>query len=174
MAIDINDLKKMPAKAKVLAVLILILLIGYLDWFYFLSSAMEKQSSLTGQVKELQEKIKEKEKVEPVVTLVQIQCPTCDSKFARRFKVCPKCGSAYTFCINKTCLEPLPIGSAICPSCSTNQKEEITDSAKSAELTGSRQIDISKSNERELRDISANKNIIDPGTTSVWSLPNKN
>jgi type IV pilus assembly protein PilO len=63
MAIDINDLKKMPAKAKVLAVLILILLIGYLDWFYFLSSAMEKKSSLTVQVAELQGKIKEKEKV---------------------------------------------------------------------------------------------------------------
>jgi len=63
MAIDINDLKKMPAKAKFLAVFILILLIGYLDWFYFLSSAMEKKSSLTVQVAELQGKIKDKEKV---------------------------------------------------------------------------------------------------------------
>jgi type IV pilus assembly protein PilO len=63
MAIDINDLKKMPAKAKFLAVFLLILLICYLDWFYFLSSIMEKKSSLTGQVAELQEKIKEKEKV---------------------------------------------------------------------------------------------------------------
>ena len=116
--------------------------------------------------------IKEKDKVESVITPLQIQCPTCDSKFARRFKVCPKCGAAYTFCINKTCLEPLPIGSAICPSCSTSQKEEITDAAKSAELIGSRQNENSKSSERELREI--NKNKLDPSLSPMWALPNKN
>ena len=63
MAITLNDIKKMPTQAKVLAVFLLILLIGYLDWFYFLSSAMEKKNSLSEEITEMQGKIKEKTKI---------------------------------------------------------------------------------------------------------------
>ncbi len=63
MAITLNDIKKMPTQAKVLAVFLLILLIGYLDWFYFLSSAIEKKNSLSEEITEMQGKIKEKTKI---------------------------------------------------------------------------------------------------------------
>jgi type IV pilus assembly protein PilO len=63
MAITLNDIKKMPAKTKVLAVCLFFFLIGYLYWFYFLSSAIEKKSALNEKYTELQTKIKEKEKV---------------------------------------------------------------------------------------------------------------
>ena len=46
MAITLNDIKKMSTKAKVLVVILIIFLIGYLDWFYFLSSAIEEKTSL--------------------------------------------------------------------------------------------------------------------------------
>lgn len=63
MAITLNDIKKMPTQAKVLAVFLLILLIGYLDWFYFLSSAIEKKNSLSEEITAIQGKIKEKTKI---------------------------------------------------------------------------------------------------------------
>jgi type IV pilus assembly protein PilO len=63
MAITLNDIKKMPTQAKVLAVFLVILLIGYLDWFYFLSSAIEKKNSLSEEITEMQGKIKEKTKI---------------------------------------------------------------------------------------------------------------
>ena len=63
MAITLNDIKKMSIKAKVLLIILVIFLIGYLDWFYFLSSAIEKKTSLNQQYSEMQSKIKEKEKV---------------------------------------------------------------------------------------------------------------
>jgi type IV pilus assembly protein PilO len=63
MAITLNDIKKMPTQAKVLAVFLLILLIGYLDWFYFLSSAIEKKNSLSEEITVIQGKIKEKTKI---------------------------------------------------------------------------------------------------------------
>lgn len=63
MAITLNDIKKLSTKAKVLVVCLLVFIIGYLDWFYFLSSAIEKRSALNEKYTEIQSKIKEKEKV---------------------------------------------------------------------------------------------------------------
>jgi len=63
MAITLNDIKKMPTQAKVLAVFLLILLIGYLDWFYFLSSAIDNKNRLSEEITEMQGKIKEKTKI---------------------------------------------------------------------------------------------------------------
>jgi type IV pilus assembly protein PilO len=63
MAIDLNDIKKMPAKAKLLVVFLAFFLIGYLYWFYFLSASLEKKKTLNEQLTTVKEKIKEKEKV---------------------------------------------------------------------------------------------------------------
>lgn len=53
----------MPTKAKLLAVIFIIFFVGYLDWFYFLSSAINEKTSLQEKVVEMKEKIKEKEKI---------------------------------------------------------------------------------------------------------------
>ncbi|MDI6741987.1 MAG: type 4a pilus biogenesis protein PilO [Smithella sp.] len=65
MAIDfnLNDIKKMSPKAKIAVVCLAFLLVGYLYWFYFLSSALEKKNSLSTKLTETQEKIDEKTKV---------------------------------------------------------------------------------------------------------------
>jgi type IV pilus assembly protein PilO len=63
MAITLNDIKKMSTKSKVLVVILVIFLIGYLYWFYFLSSAIEEKTSLNAKLIEMQGKIKEKEKI---------------------------------------------------------------------------------------------------------------
>jgi type IV pilus assembly protein PilO len=63
MAIDLDTIKKMPPKIKALVVFLGILLIAYLYWFYFLSSALEKKTSLSVKLTEMQSKIKEQEKI---------------------------------------------------------------------------------------------------------------
>ena len=63
MAITLNDIKKMSIQAKVLLIILVIFLIGYLDWFYFLSSAIEEKTSLNEKLVEMKGKIKEKEKI---------------------------------------------------------------------------------------------------------------
>ena len=63
MAITLNDIKKMSPKARLGIVVLIIFMIGYLDWFYFLSSAIEKKSSLEKELTEMQDKIKEKTKI---------------------------------------------------------------------------------------------------------------
>jgi type IV pilus assembly protein PilO len=63
MAITLSDIKKMSTKAKVAVVFLLMLLIGYLDWFYFLSAAIEKKESMNTKLTEIQAKIKEKTKI---------------------------------------------------------------------------------------------------------------
>ena len=63
MAITLNDIKKMSTKVRILVVILVIFLIGYLDWFYFLSSAIEEKTSLNAKLAEMQGKIKEKEKI---------------------------------------------------------------------------------------------------------------
>jgi type IV pilus assembly protein PilO len=60
---SLDDIKKLPLKYKVLAVLGIFFLIGYFDWFYFLSSAMEQKTTLSAKLVEMQSKIKEKEKI---------------------------------------------------------------------------------------------------------------
>jgi type IV pilus assembly protein PilO len=59
----LNDIKKMSTKYKVLVVILVIFLIGYLYWFYFLSSAIEEKTSLNAKLVEMQGKIKEKGKI---------------------------------------------------------------------------------------------------------------
>ncbi|HUN56180.1 MAG TPA: type 4a pilus biogenesis protein PilO [Smithella sp.] len=63
MAVTLSDIKKMSTQAKMLVVFLLLLLIGYLDWFYFLSSAIEKKNTLTAEIADIQGKIKEKTKI---------------------------------------------------------------------------------------------------------------
>lgn len=63
MAITLNDIKKMSTKAKILVACLIVFIIGYLYWFYFLSSAIEKRSALNEKYAEMQSKIKEKEKI---------------------------------------------------------------------------------------------------------------
>jgi len=63
MAFTLNDIKKMSTKAKLLAIILIVFIIGYFDWFYFLSSAIEEKTSLNEKLIEMQGKIKEKEKI---------------------------------------------------------------------------------------------------------------
>jgi type IV pilus assembly protein PilO len=62
MAITINDIKKLSPKAKALIIVLAIIIVGYFDWFYFLSATMEKKTSLSQKLEELQGQVKEKEK----------------------------------------------------------------------------------------------------------------
>jgi type IV pilus assembly protein PilO len=63
MAISINDIKKMSPQVKALVVILIIFVIGYLYWFYFLSDAMEKKSTLDKKIEDVQKQINEKEKI---------------------------------------------------------------------------------------------------------------
>jgi type IV pilus assembly protein PilO len=63
MALTINDLKKLSPKAKAGIIVVFVLLVGYLDYFYFLADAVEKRSSLSKQLEDVQSQIKEKEKI---------------------------------------------------------------------------------------------------------------
>ena len=63
MAITLNDIKKMSTQAKLLAIILIIFIIGYFDWFYFLSSAIEEKTSLNEKLIEMKGKIKDKEKI---------------------------------------------------------------------------------------------------------------
>jgi len=63
MAISINDIKKLSPQAKALVIILIIFIIGYLDYFYFLSDAMEKKTKLDKQLEEMQGQIGEKEKI---------------------------------------------------------------------------------------------------------------
>lgn len=62
MPITIDDIKKLSPKVKASIIVAVILVISYFDWFYFLSEAVEKKTSLNKKVEELQSQIKEKEK----------------------------------------------------------------------------------------------------------------
>jgi type IV pilus assembly protein PilO len=63
MNLTLNDIKKMSTKAKVAAAILVVLLIGYFDWFYFLSSAIEERTTLDEQLTEMQGKIKDKKEI---------------------------------------------------------------------------------------------------------------
>ncbi len=62
MAIDLDAIKKLSPKAKAGIIVAVIVVIGYFDWFYFLSATIEKRTSLNQKVAELQDQIKEKER----------------------------------------------------------------------------------------------------------------
>jgi len=63
MAITLNDIKKMSTQAKLLAIILIIFIIGYFDWFYFLSSAIEEKTSLNEKLIEMKGKIKDKKEI---------------------------------------------------------------------------------------------------------------
>ena len=63
MKLTLNDIKKMSTKAKVAAAILVILLIGYFDWFYFLSSAIEEKTSLDENLTVMQGKLKDKKEI---------------------------------------------------------------------------------------------------------------
>jgi type IV pilus assembly protein PilO len=63
MAISINDIKKLSPKAKALIIILVIFIIGYLDYFYFLSDAIENKTKLDKQLEDMQGQIREKEKI---------------------------------------------------------------------------------------------------------------
>jgi len=62
MAVTINDIKKLSPKAKAAIIILAMLIIGYFDWFYFLSASMEKKDKLENKLEELQSQVKEKER----------------------------------------------------------------------------------------------------------------
>ncbi|MBN1363372.1 MAG: type 4a pilus biogenesis protein PilO [Syntrophaceae bacterium] len=63
MAIDLNTIKKMPLKMKIVVIFLGFLLISYLYYFSFLNSSLNKKSSLTTKLSEMQDKIKQQEKI---------------------------------------------------------------------------------------------------------------
>jgi type IV pilus assembly protein PilO len=63
MAITLNDIKKMSTQAKLLAIILIIFIIGYFDWFYFLSSAIEQKTSLNEKLIEMKGKIDSKKEI---------------------------------------------------------------------------------------------------------------
>lgn len=62
MPITINDIKKLPLKAKIGIIVGAVLVIGYFDWFYFLSDIVEKKTTLEKKLEEVQDKVAELEK----------------------------------------------------------------------------------------------------------------
>ena len=63
MAFTLNDIKKLSIQAKVLFIILVIFLVGYLDWYLFLSSAIEEKNSLNIKLVEMQGKIKDKKEI---------------------------------------------------------------------------------------------------------------
>jgi type IV pilus assembly protein PilO len=63
MAISINDIKKLSPQVKALIIILILLILGYLDFFYFLSDAMEKKAKLDTQLADMHGQIVEKEKI---------------------------------------------------------------------------------------------------------------
>ncbi|MGV8058307.1 MAG: type 4a pilus biogenesis protein PilO [Smithellaceae bacterium] len=62
MAISMDDIKKLSPKAKAMIIVVAIIIVGYFDWFYFLSAVVDKRTSLNQKLEELQGQVKEKEK----------------------------------------------------------------------------------------------------------------
>lgn len=63
MPITVNDIKKLSPKAKAAIIVAVIVVVGYFDWFYFLSGAMEKKTSLKTKLDEVQSQIADKERI---------------------------------------------------------------------------------------------------------------
>lgn len=62
MAITVDDIKKLSPKAKAAIIVVAVILIGYFDWFYFLSASIEKKASLEKKLEEVQTQVKGKER----------------------------------------------------------------------------------------------------------------
>jgi len=63
MAITVEDIKRTPTKYKVLIVLFVFLLMGYVYYFFFFQAALDKKSKLSDKLETLERKISVKEKV---------------------------------------------------------------------------------------------------------------
>jgi type IV pilus assembly protein PilO len=63
MAISMDDIKKLSPQARAMIIIFVIIIIGYLDWFYFLSDALDKKTTLSRKLEEIQGQNKEKEKI---------------------------------------------------------------------------------------------------------------
>jgi type IV pilus assembly protein PilO len=63
MAITVEDIKRMPTKYKVLIVLFVFLLLGYVYYFFFFQAALDKKINLSDKLETLERKISVKEKV---------------------------------------------------------------------------------------------------------------
>lgn len=63
MPLTLDDIKKLSPKAKAGIIVAVILVVGYFDWFYFLSEAVEKRATLNQKLEELQGQVNEKEKM---------------------------------------------------------------------------------------------------------------
>ena len=63
MAMSINDIKKLSPQVKAMIIILILLILGYLDYFYLLSDAMEKKAKLDAQLTDMQKQIVEKEKI---------------------------------------------------------------------------------------------------------------
>jgi type IV pilus assembly protein PilO len=63
MAITLDDIKKLSPQAKTMLVVVVVLIIGYLDWVYFLSDVVERKTTLNTKLEEMHSQNKEKEKI---------------------------------------------------------------------------------------------------------------
>ena len=63
MAISLSDIKKLSPQVKALIIILIILILGYLDYFYLLSDALEKKAKLDAKLTDMQGQIVEKEKI---------------------------------------------------------------------------------------------------------------
>ena len=63
MAFTFDDIKKLSPQAKAMIIVFVIIIIGYFDWFYFLSDALEKKATFSKKLEEIQGQIKEKNKI---------------------------------------------------------------------------------------------------------------
>lgn len=62
MAIDLEDIRKLPPKAKALMLCLACVLLGYLYYLYFFQATWEKSASLDARLTELEQQVTEKEK----------------------------------------------------------------------------------------------------------------
>lgn len=63
MPITVDDIKRMPAKYKVLAILFVFILVGYFYYFFLFGPALERKAKLAVQLESLEQKIRVKEQV---------------------------------------------------------------------------------------------------------------
>jgi type IV pilus assembly protein PilO len=62
MAIDLEDIRKLPPKAKALMLCLACMLLGYFYYLYFFQATWDKSASLDARLTELEQQVTEKEK----------------------------------------------------------------------------------------------------------------
>ena len=88
-AITLNDIKKMSVQAKVMAIILLFALIGYLDWFYLLSATIEKKNTLSEEYAEMQGKIKDKTKIAEQINKYKADVETLQGNYKMALQKLP-------------------------------------------------------------------------------------